>query len=87
MLERNQRRPNFYWPGNLVQCSTFAEAVRFKSLAFEYQVVYLAALVRNYIDANIGIDGICTVFYRKAQGENASKLWVLNEKPLLMQAE
>ena len=34
-------------------------------------------LVRNGLDANIDMDRICTVFYQKGQGENASKLSVL----------
>ena len=47
------------------------------SLAFEFQGVYLTALVRNCFEAN-DIDGICIVFYKKpARWENASKLLVL----------
>ena len=31
-------------------------------MAFEYHVVYLTALVRNCLDDNIDVDGICIVF-------------------------
>ena len=44
-------------------------------LAFEFQVVYLTALVRDCLDAYTDIDGISTVFYQKAQGDFYWKSW------------